>query len=162
MIMLILTTLSAATDGGHSVPQNVAIRLLKNLNTLIMHKVSISYFNNSHTDWLRALDFYKHELGVLKNRLTEVAGKNTAPEVMKEVEHFENQFKVQVDNIDRLKHNINSNLSATGKELQANKAPYIDPSLLSEHNKLDAMFHMEEKIVNGLRQQFNRFAAEWM
>lgn len=127
-----------------------------------MNKISVSFFNNAHNDWLRALDFYKQEIGILKNRLTEIAGRNTETEVLKQVEHFENQLKIQSENIDQLKHEINLNVSAAGKSLQASNMPYIESSLLSEHNKLNAQFQVEEKIVNGLRQQFNRFASIWM
>jgi hypothetical protein len=42
---------------------------------MLYSKISIKHVSNEHSDWLRALDFYKEELNVLKTRLTEVAGK---------------------------------------------------------------------------------------
>ena len=40
-------------------------------------------------DWKRELSFYKDEMGILKNRLLEVASKNTGKEILISVEHFE-------------------------------------------------------------------------
>jgi len=127
-----------------------------------MNRISITHINNSHGDWLRSLDFYKQELGVLKGRLTEVAGKNSAPDVMKQVEHYENQFKVQTDNIDTLAHEIKTNVASISKEAIASSAGYVDSSLLANHNSLGHKFETEEKTVKDLRQSFMTFAAEWM
>lgn len=127
-----------------------------------MEKISITHMSNAHTDWLRALDFYKQELNVLKERLTEVARKNTGNDVMKNVEHFENQFKVQLQNIDMLRHDIHTNIASTSNEAQKSKAGYIDSTLLTQHNNLKQKYVTEEKTINDIRNNFNRFAAEWM
>ena len=125
-------------------------------------KVSITHISNAHNDWLRSLDFYKSEINVLKGRLTEIAHKNTHPEVMEQVEHFENQFKVQTDNIEQLAHDINRNIAITGKEAHNAKAGFVDGELLVQHNNLKTKFMAEEKTVNELRHEFMQFAAKWM
>ncbi len=125
-------------------------------------KISISHLGNAHSDWLRALDFYKLETVILKERLTEIAGKNTGAEVMKEVEHFENQFKIQGDNIDRLRHEIHVNLASISREAQRSSAGYIDGILLVQHNNLKERYEAEEKIFNELRRDFNKFASAMM
>lgn len=127
-----------------------------------LEKVSVSHMNNAHSDWLRALHFYKDELKVLSSRLTEVATKNTGKEVMVEVEHFENQFRIQLDNIHTLAHEIKANVGLVALEAKANSAGYIDGILFTRHNELSTKFFMEEKIINELRHSFNQFAAEWM
>lgn len=127
-----------------------------------MDKISITHLSNAHSDWLRGLDFYKEEIKILRNRLTQVAGKNTNPEVMKQVEHYENQFEIQNENIHRLRHDIKSNLKIVSVESMASSAGYIDGALLTQHNTLGQKFEREEKTVKELRQDFNQFAAEWM
>lgn len=127
-----------------------------------MEKISITHMNNAHNDWLRALDFYKQEVSILKKRLTEIAQKNTDNGVQKEVEHYENQLTVQMDNIDRLDHDIHLNIASTSHELQEAKAGYIDRNLLTQHNNLKERFNSEEKVFNEVRHNFNLFAAEWM
>jgi hypothetical protein len=124
-------------------------------------KVSIKHVNNEHNDWLRALDFYKEELNVLKTRLTEVAGKNTGKEVELLSSHYENQIKLQTTNIDTLRHDINSVLKSIAEQAQ-HAVGYIDEKLLAQHNMLREKYIMEEAIVNALRHEFNTFAAKWM
>ncbi len=126
-----------------------------------MSKTSITHLDNEHNDWLRALDFYKTELGILRDRLTEVAGKNTNKEVGLNAEHFENQLKIQVSNIDTLRHNINENLAQVSKQSQESAA-HIEQSLIEQHEQLRDQYITEEKTLNELRHEFNRFAAKWM
>ena len=118
--------------------------------------------NNAHNDWQRSLDFYKSELGILKDRLTEIAGKNSHKEVLTQVEHFENQFKLQTYNIQALNHDIKAHVKIISKEAEASKAGYVDGELSAQHRILGQRYESEEKIVNELRHSFNQFAAEWM
>ena len=127
-----------------------------------MKKVSITHMDNAHSDWLRAFDFYKGELGILKDRLTEIAGKNTDNELMHKVEHYENQISVQSDNIDRIAHDIRRNIASAGSELKHSPAGYIDASLLAQHNTLRQRCLAEEKAVNELRHDFYEVAIDWM
>lgn len=127
-----------------------------------MKKVNITHLNNEHNYWLRALNFYKTEFGIMKGILTEIAGKNTASEVSKEVEHFENQFKIQADNIDRLAHDIHVNINHIGEELQKSGAGFFEGKLVTAHDVLGKKYEEEEKIATELIQSFRKFAGEWM
>ena len=127
-----------------------------------MIKENISAMSDEHTSWLSALGFYKQELDVVKKRLTEVAGKNSSKEVGAEIEHFENQLAIQKENIDKLIHNINENLAKSAEQAMANSAGYVDAELLKENTRQKESFMTEEKIVNELRQDLNRFLSKWM
>jgi len=127
-----------------------------------MEKVSITHLSNAHNDWLRGLDFYKGEIKILKKRLTEIAGKNTDPELMKDVEHFENQFDIQAENIQRLAHDIKANVKVAAVETKTASAGYIDGHLFDQHSDLEQRYISEEKTINELRHSFNEFASYWM
>jgi uncharacterized protein YwqG len=127
-----------------------------------MDKISITHFNNAHNSWVRSLDFYRQEIEILAKQLAEIAKKNTSEKVMKEVDHFENQFGLQVINIRELSHQIKQNLNNVAKEAHQSSAGYVDGALLAEHNALGERFVTEEKIISELRHSFQRFAAEWM
>jgi hypothetical protein len=127
-----------------------------------MKKVSITHVNNEHNRWLRSMDFYKGEIGVLKEFLTEIAGKNTVVEVMAQVEHYENQFTVQLDNIKRLKHDIRANITIIAKEAEASKAGYIEDTLLTQHTQLGNNFDDLAYIITDLINSFRKFEGEWM
>ncbi len=127
-----------------------------------MKKINISHVNNEHNYWLRSLNFYKTEVSILKGILTEIARKNTGAEVMKTVEHFENQFKIQTDNIDRLSHTIHVNIDRISTQAQQSNAGYIDAGLLTEHNALSGKFESEVRVITDTISSFRKFASEWM
>ncbi len=58
--------------------------------------------HEENTDWMSRVAFYKDEITILQRILTEIASKNTGDEALKEVEHYQNQFIVQQDNLDHL------------------------------------------------------------
>jgi hypothetical protein len=118
--------------------------------------------NNSHNTWLRSLDFYKSELNILKAQLAEIVGKNTGQPAMQKAELFENQLAVQTANIDSMSHSIRENLANISAEAKNRNAGYIDGDLFTRHNNLEQGFETEQRIINDLRQNFHRFAAEWM
>lgn len=127
-----------------------------------MKKISITHVSNEHNRWLRGLDFYETEIGIQKGILTEIASKNTGADVMKEVEHFENQFKVQQDAISRLRHDIRMNLERIADQAKHQSAGYIDGDLVNEHTSLGAQYDTEEHIIKGIIHSFRRFAEQWM
>ncbi len=118
--------------------------------------------SNSHSDQLRALEFYKQEIGILKPRLTVIGAGNTGIDVVKQLDHFENQFQIQIDNIDHLSHDIHTNVSQIAKELQASTAGYVDKDLVLAHERLSEKFAVQEKAINEIRQEYDRFSATWL
>jgi hypothetical protein len=43
-----------------------------------------------------------------------------------------------------------------------NGQPFVDAPLAVEHNELNEAWLTEEKMINGLRHEFNRFVGEWL
>lgn len=127
-----------------------------------MNRENISAMSDEHSSWLSALDFYRDELGILKERLTEVAGKNNQKEIGADIEHYENQVKVQGEQLDVLHHDIHQILAKAAQQAQANSAGYIDAGLIKAHDLEKGKFEATEKAINGLRKDFHRFAAKWM
>jgi len=126
-----------------------------------MSKISINYIGHSHNDWIRSLDFYKMEIGILKNRLTEIGGKNSNEEVSTGLEHFENQFLIQQVNMDALKAAIHEHIHEMSVQAAASQG-HVDSSYRDQHAQLHEKYELQEKVVNDLRQEFNRFSATWM
>lgn len=126
-----------------------------------MSDINIRKIDHSYNEWLSNLDFYQQDLGVLKNRLTEIGGKNTSAEIAKQLEHYENQFKVQKDNIERLQHDIRNSIHEMSTEARAG-AGHVDGVFQKQFNELENKYLAEEHVVNQLRHEFNRFSAEWM
>lgn len=148
-----------STDRRQQAPFLPVILLLKR-NT--MNKVNISHVSNMHNQWLRSLNFYKTETAILKGLLTEIAGKNTGSDTLKEVEHFENQFYIQSNAIDTLAHDIHQNIGMIAKQVKDGNAGYIDASLLTTHEELGKKTENQENIMTDLVRSFRKFAEKWM
>jgi hypothetical protein len=126
-----------------------------------MKEINIKHISNLHSDALRGLEFYEQELVILKKRLEEIAGDNTGHEVAVNIEHFQNQFLIQNNNIDELKHKIRENLKAIEGQVMSS-AGFVDQDSMSLNADLYDQYLTQEKIVNDIRQDFNRFASKWM
>lgn len=127
-----------------------------------MTKINIAHLGNEHTSWTRSLNFYKTEILILKLILTELAGKNSGKDVMKEVEHYENVFRIHINNIDTISHEIQVNASAIGRQAQAANAGYIDGELAATQTALGAKVESEEDALRSIIREFRKFAAQWM
>ncbi|NDC40352.1 MAG: hypothetical protein EBZ77_02220 [Chitinophagia bacterium] len=125
-------------------------------------KVNVSHVNNMHNQWLRTINFYKTEFAILKGILTEIAGKNTNSDLMKEVEHFENQFRVQNNNMDELSHKIMANVQAIAQQAQHSSAGYIDGGLLADHTAYGEEADRLGDTCNSLVKEFRKFAERVM
>ena len=80
---------------------------------------------------------------------------------MAEVEHFQNQFIVQRNNIDELRHSIkeHENVVAADARVHAGK---MESSHSGRHAELKDQVVSFEKIFNELRHEFNSFLSKWM
>jgi NAD-dependent SIR2 family protein deacetylase len=112
-------------------------------------------------DWLKRLDFYKEEITILKERLDEVTKKNNASDFLKDVEHFQNQFIVQRNNIDELAHSINLNEQGLVKEVNSNPVA-VDHRKVENHLAEEDFIGYFEKNFAELRGEYNRFLSKWM
>ena len=117
------------------------------------------FFSHELNEWTRNIDFYFADLTILQERLNEVANKNTKEPVMANVEHFQNQFIVQKDNLQVLKHKINvqkDSLEAEVKKLVS----LADLDIVDTQHFLRESIQLNEKIFLELKHSFYRFLAK--
>ncbi len=126
-----------------------------------MKHINIKNITNLHNVALRGLDFYGQEIKILQERLEEITAGNTDDEVLKEVDHFQDQLIIHQKYIDELRFRFELNSKNIESEV-ISMAGFIDENILDENEKLYDQYINEEKIFNDLRHEFNRFAAEWM
>lgn len=112
-------------------------------------------------EWLNKLAFYRDDIKILKDRLSEVALKNTSQDVLANVEHFENQFIVQKEQNDILRHDIKQYENVIEKSIAENP-------IASDHRKMDDQVRlresivMYEKIFAEMRKELISFLSKWM
>ncbi|MGG9963453.1 hypothetical protein [Ferruginibacter sp. SUN106] len=126
-----------------------------------MLTTSIKKVTGNHDEWTNSLGFYKDELMIYKKRLLEVVSKNTNKEIMQMVEHFQNQFLVQSENIDILRHDINKHMKRMAAEIQLH-AGHVDREELPIHFLLKDRFETEQKVFTHLKEEFQQFLVKVM
>jgi NAD-dependent SIR2 family protein deacetylase len=109
-------------------------------------------------DWTRTLQFYKDEIPFFKKRLEEIATKNTAPEVLKNVEHFENEFKIMNNNLDELLHDVNLKQDALMKGA-LEKPNFINVKMIDFDGDLEALIDFTEIEFAKTKKGFYRFLS---
>lgn len=77
------------------------------------------------------------------------------------VEHFQNQFIFQRNNIDELIHSIREHAGKVATDAKEH-AGKMETGLAGEHSRLKEQFDIFEKIVKDLRLEFNLFLTKWM
>ncbi len=112
-------------------------------------------------EWSNKLKFYKDEIGIMKGRLEEVASKNTDKDLLKQVEHFQNQFIVQRNNVDEISHEVKMNEEKLIGEIKSNPVA-VDRRKLADHSKERDLVNGFEKNFNAIRTEFKEFASKWM
>jgi hypothetical protein len=125
------------------------------------NKEQIYNQHHENLDWLNRLRFYKEEIEILKERLEEIASKNSNEDVLAKVEHFQNQFIVQRNNIDELAHSIKMNEAKLMDEVEKNPVA-SDHRTTEYHQKENEFITYFETNFAKLRDDFNQFISKWM
>ncbi len=126
-----------------------------------MEGTKIEVLHGEHREWLNKLDFYKDDLPVLRNRLEEVASKNTDLEVMKLVEHFQNQFIIQRNELDEFRHAIKEHENKIQASINQNETA-INRQRLSDHPEMRERMDRFEKLFQEFRMELLRFLSKYM
>ena len=126
-----------------------------------MSYTNAAHLGHAHQEWIKALDFYKDELNILEKRLTEISSRNTGAEVNAGAEHFQNQFIIQRNNIDELKHSINEHAHAVFEDV-SNHAGRVEETKVTDHQRIGSEVAVLEKVINELRHEFNVYVAKWI
>ena len=121
-------------------------------------RTSLQTLHHRYQEWTGELEFYKQELNLLKSRLEEVAQKNTAANVLVQIEHFQNKFVIESEQLDILKHDIRIQLDHTEKQIKdrpehTNEKSVIDDDALT--NRLERF----KELFAMLRLEFNKFLS---
>jgi uncharacterized membrane protein YgaE (UPF0421/DUF939 family) len=124
-----------------------------------MEGIKLEVLHGEHREWLNKLDFYKDDLVVLRQRLEEVAARNTVREIMAQVEHFQNLFIIQRNEIDEFRHAIKEHEN----ELQAviNHNPVaLNRQRIADHPEYRERMERFEKLFHEFRAELLQFVSK--
>jgi hypothetical protein len=114
-----------------------------------------------HQIWKREASFYDDELMIYQNRLNEIASKNTKEDARIQIEHFQNQFISQKEQLDILDHEIKVHEDWLANF--AKKHPTaVEHNLFHDHHELRDKMDIFKKIYSDLKKELNNFLTVWM
>ena len=118
----------------------------------------IEYFRDELSDWKNVFQFFKDELRILHLRLTEVVERNSKRRVLAYVEHFQNQFIIQNEELDNLKREIHRLEAGVNRNIEFEGTAFSEEER-GKRKLLSEKVRLAEKIFLETKHDFYRFLA---
>lgn len=122
-----------------------------------MVQTDISQMTRECSDWRDSLRSLREQLNENKTQLQHLANRPLSKEQLTEVEHYHNQFHIQLINIHDLKHQIKSHDQRVQFE-SATHQGQINEETQQVHDNLLEQYHHLEQTLTELRQSFLDFS----
>jgi hypothetical protein len=123
-----------------------------------MVQTDISQITAECSEWRQVLRNYRDEFQQSKKDLETHCSSHLSREQFLEVEHFHNQFHIQLINIHDLKQAIKNHERLLQLELAANNTP--SEETVSRHEALYEQFSGMEMTLLDLRTEFQNFCSQ--
>jgi hypothetical protein len=124
--------------------------------------ISIRSLHLEYQLWTRELVFYKEEIKIFEDHLEAILQRNNKNGVPAQVEHFQNQFILQKEVIDYLKHDLIVSEIQLADFAQGLSDEGIDSIKMDNHGKLRERVATFRKIFKEIKGEFRRFEMQWM
>ena len=123
-----------------------------------MVTVDISQLSGECSTWRDSLRSSRDELNNLRKQLQQTAGQHLSKDQLHDVEHFHNQFHIQLINVHDLKQSIKAHDRRVQFETAANSGQLAEETI-AEHERLFEEFQSLDNTIKNLREEFNDFAG---
>jgi len=121
-----------------------------------MVQTDISQLASEAAEWHQILRNYREEFQLSKRSLQEICRKELNREQLREIEHFDNQFHIQLINIHDVKHSIKAHERRVQFETSSGE---ISERTYSDHEQLLDQFLSLEYRLQELREEFRNFVS---
>jgi len=121
-----------------------------------MVTTDISQLTEECNTWRTQMRQYREEFTNLKNQLRQIALKATRHDQLQDVEHYENQFHIQLINIHDLKHSIKVHDYKT-MAARVDSNGKINHTTLAEHQHLHSEYQRLRQLLEDLKDRFTQF-----
>ncbi|HEU0109843.1 MAG TPA: hypothetical protein VFQ73_03155 [Flavisolibacter sp.] len=119
-----------------------------------MVQTEISQLSAECTEWRQILRNYRNELQESKKVLQQICRNELTKDQLLQVEHYDNQFHIQLINIHDVKHAIKMH----ERKIQL-KEDQISEDMFAEHENLLSEFLSLESTLQELRNDFKQFVS---
>ncbi|HTL10094.1 MAG TPA: hypothetical protein VL307_17590 [Chitinophagaceae bacterium] len=124
-----------------------------------MVTTDIAQLTEECNTWRQQMRNYREEITHLKNQLRQIAMKVTSRDQLRDVDHYENQFHIQLINIHDLKHSIKVHDYKAMVAKQENNGR-VTHTTLAEHQHLFAEYRRLQHLLDELKDRFNQFVSK--
>jgi uncharacterized protein (DUF342 family) len=121
-----------------------------------MVTVDISQLSGECNTWRDSLRSCRDDLNQLKKQLQQMAAQNLTRDQLHDVEHYHNQFHIQLINVHDLKQSIKSHDRRVQFETTANGG-LLTEDTIAEHERLFEEFQSLDSTIKNLREEFGDF-----
>ena len=121
-----------------------------------MVTTDVSQLTTECKDWLQILRNYREEFQSSKKSLQEICRKDLSKQQLLDVEHFDNQFHIQLINIHDLKQSVKSHDKKVQYEVSENQGNITDDTY-AEHEHLYDEYHSLQNMLDELRTDFYQY-----
>jgi hypothetical protein len=121
-----------------------------------MVQTDLSQLTAECNEWLQILRNYREEFQTSKKSLQEICRKSLPKNQLLDVEHFDNQFHIQLINIHDLKHSIKTHERRIEQESASGDIAEDNYTL---HEELLAEFLSLENTLQEVRNEFKTFIS---
>ena len=121
-----------------------------------MVTVDISQLSGECNTWRDSLRSCRDDLNNFKKQLQQTASRNLSRDQLHDVEHYHNQFHIQLINVHDLKQSIKSHDRRVQFETTANSGQIAEDTI-AEHERLFEEFQSLDSTIKNLREEFGEF-----
>ena len=121
-----------------------------------MVTVDISQLSGECNTWRDSLRSCREDLNQLKKQLQQTAAQNLSKDQLHDVEHYHNQFHIQLINVHDLKQSIKAHDRRVQFETSANSGQIAEDTI-AEHERLFEEFQSLDSTIKNLREEFGDF-----
>ena len=122
-----------------------------------MVQTDVSQLSAECKEWRQILRNYRDEFQLSKKSLQEICRNNPSKDQLLDVEHFDNQFHIQLINIHDLKQFIKAHERKI--EIESSSGETISEETYTEHEGLLDQFVSLENTLQELRNEFKNFIS---
>lgn len=109
-----------------------------------------------HDKWQKQILSYRKELDKFNSILGNLISKNNDKDQLRKIEHFQNQFILQTENLDILRHDFKQHENSI-EALQGEKAINPDIKINKVHENQRSRLVEFDKIFKDLSTEFDSF-----
>ena len=123
-----------------------------------MVQTDITQLSRECSDWRDTLRSLRDQLNGCKSQLQQIAARPLSKEALADVEHYHNQFHIQLINIHDLKQAVKAHDRRVSFENTAHHGQLTDETL-QDHESLFDQYSRLDSTLKDLVQEFSNFTG---